>query len=221
MNNERRIGLYGIALDIYWRQYKGLKERLQEYEAEIHRPIRELLGTEVSDARFLDTVEPARAVGNEFRSQNVNLIFLYISTYALSSTVFLVVQRGGIPVVVLNVQPVARIDYDAFNKSGDGGVMADEWLAHCQTCYVPEIASVIDAGQSNEDAVIPRVPLAPTLRVQNRCLRWGGHERSPHWGRGRHPAGRPRRGLEVESGNQIAKHVPLEWSLTMVETIRN
>ena len=34
------------------------------------------------------------------------------------------------------------IDYEAFNALGDRGLMTGEWLAHCQACCVPEIASV-------------------------------------------------------------------------------
>ena len=142
MEKQLRIGLYGIGLDTYWPQFKGLKERLEGYQAEINGRIAELSGTEVIDAGLVDSVERAHAVGSDFRSQNIDLIFLYISTYALSSTVLPVVRRAGVPVLVLNVQPVARIDYDAFNKLGDRGIMTGEWLAHCQACCVPEIASV-------------------------------------------------------------------------------
>ena len=142
MKNEMRIGLFGIGLDTYWPQFAGLKERLEGYQAEIKRHIVDLSGAEVVDAGLVDSVERAQAVGREFRTKDVDVIFLYISTYALSSTVLPVVQRAGVPVVVLNVQPVARIDYEAFNRLGDRGVMTGEWLAHCQACCVPEIASV-------------------------------------------------------------------------------
>jgi L-arabinose isomerase len=55
-----------------------------------------------------------------------------------------VVQKTKVPVIVLNLQPVAAIDYEAFNKLGDRGVMTGEWLAHCQACSAPEIACVFN-----------------------------------------------------------------------------
>jgi L-arabinose isomerase len=55
-----------------------------------------------------------------------------------------VVQRTHAPVVVLNLQPVSRIDYDAFNSLGSREEMTGEWLAHCQACSTPEIASVFN-----------------------------------------------------------------------------
>jgi L-arabinose isomerase len=142
MHKQSRIGLFGIGLDTYWPQFNGLKERLEGYQAEIKRRIVELSGTDVVDVGLVDSPERAAHVGREFRTRDVDAIFLYISTYALSSTVLPVVQRAGVPVIVLNIQPVARIDYEAFNRLGDRGVMTGEWLAHCQACCVPEIASV-------------------------------------------------------------------------------
>ena len=45
---------------------------------------------------------------------------------------------------MLNLQPVAAIDYETFNALGDRGVMTGEWLAHCQACSAPEIANVFN-----------------------------------------------------------------------------
>ena len=137
-----KIGLFGIGLDTYWDQFDGLKDRLVGYQEQIAARIAELSEASVENAGLVDSPERAAAVGNEFRSSGVDAIFLYITTYALSSTVLPVVQRAGVPVVVLNIQPVSRIDYESFNALGDRGVMTGEWLAHCQACCVPEIAGV-------------------------------------------------------------------------------
>jgi L-arabinose isomerase len=72
----------------------------------------------------------------------VDLIFLHVSTYALSSTVLPVVRRAKVPVVILNLAPGSAIDYTAFNALADRTQMTAEWLAWCQACSVPEIASV-------------------------------------------------------------------------------
>ena len=37
-------------------------------------------------------------------------------------------------VVVLNLQPAAQLDYEAFNRLGDRGVMTGVWLEHSQSC---------------------------------------------------------------------------------------
>ncbi|MCP4396635.1 MAG: arabinose isomerase [bacterium] len=137
------IGIFGIGLDTYWPQFDGLLERLQGYQAQIVQNI-EGFGVSVIDAGLVDNPEKAREAADLFKQEDVELIFLYISTYALSSTVLPVVQKTEVPVVVLNLQPVAAIDYEKFNALGDRGVMTGEWLAHCQACCVPEIACVFN-----------------------------------------------------------------------------
>ena len=138
-----KIGLYGIGLDTYWDQFKGLHNRLVGYQETIAARMGEY-GVEVVNAGLVDNPEAARASGEMFRSAGVEAIFLYISTYALSHTVLPVVQKVNVPVVVLNLQPVPAIDYESFNKLGDRGLMTGEWLAHCQACCVPEIANVFN-----------------------------------------------------------------------------
>ena len=136
-----RVGLFGIGLDAYWPQFKGLRERLLGYmgdvKARITRP-----GIEVVDLGLVDTVERAFAAGRRFRSEDVDLIVLHVTTYALSSTVLPVVLRAKVPVLVLNLQPSAAIDYERFNAMDDRTRMTGDWLAHCSACPMPEIANV-------------------------------------------------------------------------------
>ncbi|MEE4195447.1 MAG: L-fucose/L-arabinose isomerase family protein [Anaerolineae bacterium] len=143
MTGNVKVGLFGIGLDTYWPQFKGLKDKLVGYQQEIHEKIasREV---DVVDAGLVDSLEKAYTASDLFKRENVNIIFLYISTYALSSTVLPVVQECKVPVVVLNMQPVSRIDYDRFNQLESREQMTGEWLAHCQACSAPEIASVFN-----------------------------------------------------------------------------
>jgi L-arabinose isomerase len=91
---------------------------------------------------LIDNAEKAFEAGSKFRKEDVDLIFLYVTTYALSSTVLPVVQRAKVPVIILNLAPEAAIDYTAFNRMSDRTKMTGEWLAHCSACAVPEIANV-------------------------------------------------------------------------------
>lgn len=142
-HNGVKIGLFSIGLDTYWPQFAGLRDRLDGYRQRISERMRGY-DVDVVDAGMVDTVEKARETAALFKREDVELIFLYVSTYALSSTVLPVVQKAGVPIVVLNLQPVRAIDYEAFNALGDRGVMTGEWLAHCQACAAPEIACVFN-----------------------------------------------------------------------------
>jgi len=138
---ELRVGLFGIGLDTYWPQFAGLEERLKGYLRKVadrlQRP-----GVEVVNLGLVDSPEKAVAAGHRFRQADVDLLFLYITTYALSATVLPVVRRARVPVVVLNLSPGAAIDYGWFNALGDRTRMTGEWLAYCQACSVPEVANV-------------------------------------------------------------------------------
>jgi len=135
------IGLFGIGLDAYWPQFTGLKPRLEGYVDTVAQRLRRS-GVTVVNLGLVDTPERAIEAGRRFRQEDVDLIFLHVTTYALSATVLPVVQRARVPVVVLNLQPAPAIDYVSFNRMGDRTAMTGEWLAHCGACPVPEIANV-------------------------------------------------------------------------------
>ncbi|MEI8309280.1 MAG: arabinose isomerase [Verrucomicrobiota bacterium] len=136
-----RIGLFGIGLQAYWPQFEGLKVRLEGYVARVEHLIK-TSGIEVVNLGLVDSPERAMEAGHGFRRADVDLIFLYVTTYALSSTVLPVVRRAGVPVVILNLQPEPSIDYARFNALGDRTKMTGDWLAFCSACPVPEIANV-------------------------------------------------------------------------------
>ncbi|HEY9508725.1 MAG TPA: arabinose isomerase, partial [Verrucomicrobiae bacterium] len=125
-----RVGLFGIGLEAYWSQFKGLKSRLEGYIRtvgnKLHRP-----GVEIINLGLIDNPEKAFAAGHQFRQADVDVIFLYVTTYALSSTVLPVVQRARVPVIILNLAPEAAMDYASFNRIGDRTIMTGEWLANC------------------------------------------------------------------------------------------
>ncbi|HEX8237507.1 MAG TPA: hypothetical protein VF600_16220 [Abditibacteriaceae bacterium] len=143
MQNSVRIGLFGIGLDAYWPQFADLQERLTGYVEEVaHKLAR--ADVEVVNLGLIDTPEKALKAGHRFRQEDVDLIFLHVTTYALSSTVLPVVRRAKVPVIILNLQPSAAIDYASFNRMGNRTAMTGEWLAYCAACPVPEIANVFN-----------------------------------------------------------------------------
>jgi len=107
-----RAGLCGIGLESYWSQFAGLEKRLHGYltqfAARLVGP-----GVEVVELGLIDTAQRSREAGHQCRREDIDVLFLYVTTYALSNTVLPLVQRAGVPVIVLNLQPAAAIDYEA------------------------------------------------------------------------------------------------------------
>ena len=142
-DNQLKVGLFGIGLDTYWPQFPGLREKLIGFTTQVARQL-ESPRVRVINLGLIDTPEKSLAAGHEFRKADVDLIFLYVTTYALSSTVLPGVRRAKVPVIILNLSPAPAIDYEKFNRLADRTKMTGEWLAYCQACPVPEIANVFN-----------------------------------------------------------------------------
>lgn len=138
-----KVGLFGIGLNAYWEQFDGLKERLEGYLNIVENKLSNFK-TEVINLGLVDTNEKAIQAGHLFRQKDVDIIFLYTTTYALSSTVLPIMQLVKLPVIILNLSPEAAIDYNAFNEIKNRTKMTGEWLAYCSICAVPEIANVFN-----------------------------------------------------------------------------
>ncbi len=138
-----RIGLFGIGLETYWGQFDGLLERLMGYQEEIATQLsREK--TEVINAGMVDTAQKAQEAAQLFRRSDIDCVFIFISTYALSQNTLPVIQKLNVPIFLLNLKPVKAIDYKKINALQDRGKMTGEWLAHCQSCVAPELVSVFN-----------------------------------------------------------------------------
>jgi L-arabinose isomerase len=128
---QAKIGTFGIGLQAYWAQFPGLKERLVGYQQEIEEKLR-ASGALIVSAGLVDTQPAAQEARGLFSREEVDLVICYVGTYATSSQVVPAVQRLRSPILVLNLQPVAALDYE---KTDTG-----EWLANCCACCVPEIS---------------------------------------------------------------------------------
>jgi L-arabinose isomerase len=157
-----RVGLCGIGLDAYWSQFAGLEARLEGYVAQVGARLQRP-GVEVVDLGLVDTPQRSREAGRQCRREDIDVLFLYVTTYALSNTVLPVIQRAGVPVVVLNLQPGAAIDYAAFNRLEDRTAMTGQWLAYCSACPVPEIANVLERA---------RIPFHQVTGVLDEAATW-------------------------------------------------
>jgi L-arabinose isomerase len=134
IERQAKVGVFGIGLEAYWRQFDGLKWRLEGY----HESVQERIDrwATVVPSGLVDTAPKAYAAGERFAEERVDLIFCHAATYATSSQVLPAVREAGVPVVVLNLQPSSSLDY----ANADTG----EWLANCSACCVPEISNAFE-----------------------------------------------------------------------------
>lgn len=145
-SGKLRVALCGIGLEAYWAQFEGLKARLEGYVRQVGERF-ESSDVELQSLGMVDTPQKAKEAGHACRRADVDLLVIYVTTYALSSVVLPLVQRAKVPVLVLNLQPTPAIDYESFNRLPDRTAMTGEWLAYCSACPVPEIANVLLRAQ--------------------------------------------------------------------------
>lgn len=131
---KARVGLFSIGLEAYWDQFEGMRERLIEYGKFIEKKMSNY--GEVHNYGLVDSESKAREAGEWFNQQNVDIIFCHSATYSTSAAVLPVIQICNKPIIVLNLQPTARINYA---KTTTG-----EWLAHAGACPVPELSNTFN-----------------------------------------------------------------------------
>ncbi|WP_434654733.1 L-arabinose isomerase family protein [Thermoanaerobacterium thermosaccharolyticum] len=129
-----KIGLYTVGLKAYWKQFEGLKERITEYGKFVESRLCDL--GEVYNFGLVDDEITARCAGEWFNSKNVDIVFCHSATYCTSSSMLPVHQICKAPLIILNLQPTAKMNYE---KTSTG-----EWLAHCGACPLPEFANALN-----------------------------------------------------------------------------
>jgi L-arabinose isomerase len=137
-----RVGLLGVGLEAYWQQFDGLKDKLSGYVNDVALMM-EAQDRVILNLGLIDSPAAALEAGHQCRVQDIDLLLVYATTYALSSTVLPIVTRAKVPVILLNLQPAAAIDYRRFNSMTSRTEMTGEWLAYCGSCPIPEIANVL------------------------------------------------------------------------------
>ena len=169
---KARVGLYSIGLRAYWEQFPGLKERLSEYGLFLESTMAQW--GEVYNYGLVDNEAEGRKAGEWFNEHNVDLVFCHSATYSTSSTVLPVHQICKKPVIVLNLQPTARVNYD--------NMTTGEWLAHCGACPVPEISNAFDRAGIEFKVINGLLGLhaTPAISLTNEVT-WGRKEATRAW----------------------------------------
>ncbi len=154
---QPRIGIMALGLAAYWPQFDGIRERLLGHYGEVRAKFAGL--AELTDAGLVDSIDAARRAAQSFRAADVDLIVCHITTYATSEPMLLAVAGLDVPVLLLNVQSVKRLDPASVFGIAD-------WLGTAISCAaLPEMTATllrtgrrydIVTGHLDGDAVVDR-----------------------------------------------------------------
>lgn len=152
---KARVGLYIVGHPHYWDQFEGLHDRLVNYGNFIENKMS--TWGEVYNFGMVDNEKKAQKAGEWFNEKNVDILFCYSATYAMSASHIAIPQITNVPVVVLNLQPAESINYEETTTG--------EWLAHCGACAVPEISNAFQRCGIEFNAVNGLLGLSETPEI--------------------------------------------------------
>lgn len=157
-----KIGVFGCGHSMYWGQFAGLHEKLLGHQAHFEARLRER-GVDVVSAGLVDESRPAFEAGDMFRREGIDFLICYVSTYALSSTVLPVVQRAGVPLLLVSLQPTKAMDY------ANGTTFMQ--LEHDNATSLPEICNALRRASIEPVGMVVGT-LHDDERAWNRIFDW-------------------------------------------------
>lgn len=133
LNQELRIGFFGVGYDVYWGQFPGLLEELMEkHQIIIGKVLTE--NSVIIDFGMIDNPSVAYEKVNEIQSANVDILFCNMLTYATSGTFGVIIKNISAPIVLVALQPRKALDYSKASTYMQ--------LANDDICALPEFAAV-------------------------------------------------------------------------------
>ena len=128
-----RVGVFGVGHDTYWGQFPGLRDELTGYLNEFERRVASS-GVEMVPFGLVDNAEAAYAALKAMRAADLDLLFCDMLTYATSCTFGAIVRALDMPIVLVALQPLARLDY----------AQATTYMQLCNDniCSLPEFTGV-------------------------------------------------------------------------------
>jgi len=103
INQKAKIGVMVCGHREYWPQFPGLKEELLQNAAVFEGYVRQN-GVDVVVSRFVDTTDAAYECGVECKKADVDLLFVYLTTYVASGRYMQGALRADCPVVLVGLQ---------------------------------------------------------------------------------------------------------------------
>ncbi len=141
-----RVGVFGVAHQVYWNQFEGLQEKLMGY----HEDLKKLIGNnevEIIDYGMVDNNKKAFQVLKKMQGGELDIVFCNMLTYATSSVFAPIIRDLNIPIILIALQPLKRLD------TGERNTRAQ--LENDNICAVPEfINNAKRFGKEIQDVII-------------------------------------------------------------------
>ena len=141
-----RIATFAVVHEVYFEQFEGLYENLLKY----HNDFIEILKSnevEVVDYGIVGNNEKAYETADKIKGDGIDVIMCNMITYATSSVFAPIIRDCNIPMVLVALQPLSKLDYSKASTFMQ--------LENDNICSVPEFTGVaIRLGKKINDVII-------------------------------------------------------------------
>ena len=130
-----KIALVSLGHYIYFQQFSDLKAELMQ-KGEAFKTYLDPARCDVVDAGYIDCVEDAFQAVQNLKKEDVDLLFILLSTYLPSAVCAPFARYLNIPQVLVGIQPLEHLDY--------ARTTTYRQLVNDDICAMPEIAGVYE-----------------------------------------------------------------------------
>ena len=134
MKRKAKVGVVSLGHAVYWPQFPGLKEELSKKSGEFIAYFGE--ETEVCDIGFADDVPSAFALVQKCKKEDLDALFLIMTTYVTSAVAAPFAVYLDIPRILVGIQPLDKLDYEHTTTYMQ--------LCNDDICAMPEVAGVFE-----------------------------------------------------------------------------
>ena len=143
--SKPKIGVVILGHYIYFEQFDGLKEELMSKYFDFVNLIDEEK-CDIVNGGYIDKTEEAFLAVKKLKREDVDLLFIILSTYVPSSVCVPFARYLDVPQVLIAIQPLAHLDYSHTTTYMQ--------LVNDDVCAMPEISGVYERLGKNIPACI-------------------------------------------------------------------
>jgi L-arabinose isomerase len=155
---KARVGVITVGHEPYWGQFPGLRDELEGNGRQFEGLLRQQ-DVEVVSGGFVDNVDKSYVAAAYLKSQDIDFLFVNLSTYVTSSSAATAIVNLSLPTVLVALQPLSRLDYQKTTTYMQ--------LANDNICSLPEIAGVlVRAGKPAAGMIVGTLNDDPRVVIQ-------------------------------------------------------
>ena len=132
---QAKVALVTLGHSIYFEQFEGLYEELSKKSAEFEALLFEE-DCEIFNAGYVDRVEDAFAAVRRLKCEDIDLLFVILSTYVPSAVCAPFARYLDVPQILVGIQPLEHLDYNHTTTYMQ--------LCNDDICAMPEAAGVYE-----------------------------------------------------------------------------